>query len=93
MTSIEGLRHVFTCGFEHKNAPRPILISAQNRASIFKRADKSRQELLDVPGDDVRNEARFDDHASVGLVSGGRATRISGGDDVDSQRRHTYKSR
>jgi hypothetical protein len=44
--------------------------AAQNRVSIFKMADQSRHNSLDVLREYVRNEERFDDHAADGLLQG-----------------------
>jgi hypothetical protein len=42
--------------------------AALNRASIFKMADQSRHESLDVLREYVRNEEKFDDQATEGLL-------------------------
>ena len=42
--------------------------AARNRASIFKMADQSRHNSLDVLREYVRNEERFEDHAGDGLL-------------------------
>jgi site-specific recombinase XerD len=51
--------------------------AARNRASIFKMADQSRHKSLDVLREYVRNEERFDDHASEGLLRSALGRRSS----------------
>jgi hypothetical protein len=54
--------------------------AARNRASIFKMADQSRHNSLDVLREYVSNEERFEDHAAEGMLQQTPAERRASSD-------------